>query len=253
MSDSLTRLILRAQGALSRIEPLLPSRYGAPVPGLMDLDEGLPAMQRPPALPEALDTTAEPLAVVAAPVPRPAAATDDPVEPPNPYAIVADMPSRPQVVPDTVPSGEQRTRLRTPAQQPEDDAPAAAPTRIARAATPSPGLRSEPNRPNALAVNVEAGKLAETAVRPTGRTGADQAAQSPPPGRPPIQPMGSAYRPAAEKAMPAPSGRPEVRISIGRVEVHALPPPPRTVRQAPPRRPTVSLADYLARRGGRAP
>ncbi len=69
--------------------------------------------------------------------------------------------------------------------------------------------------------------------------------------RAPIQPtFAQQSRPAQPLQRSAP---PEVRISIGRVEVHAAAPVPAMAplpsRSAPARRPAVSLADYLAERG----
>jgi hypothetical protein len=45
---------------------------------------------------------------------------------------------------------------------------------------------------------------------------------------------------------------PEVRISIGVVEVHATPPRPLPTRPPPARQPSTTLAEYLARRAGRS-
>ena len=57
--------------------------------------------------------------------------------------------------------------------------------------------------------------------------------------------------PPRRKRHAAGAPAPEVRISIGRVEVHAAPPRPSPVAAAPARRPALSLADYLAS-GGKA-
>jgi hypothetical protein len=71
-------------------------------------------------------------------------------------------------------------------------------------------------------------------------------------------------RPSALAALPVASqpaipGRqtqvaaPDVQISIGVVEVHAVPRGPAPKRLTPARRPQLSLADYLAQRNGKTP
>ena len=68
-------------------------------------------------------------------------------------------------------------------------------------------------------------------------------------------PRPSAF-PAMKRELPLPAERnappPTVRVTIGRIEVRAaLPTPPTATREPPrPRRPALSLDDYLKRRNG---
>ena len=68
------------------------------------------------------------------------------------------------------------------------------------------------------------------------------------------RPPGPASGPATHPALPEDPVQPvapEVRISIGVVEVHALPSRALPVRQSPAPRPGLSLSDYLAQRRGK--
>ncbi len=257
MSDSLTRLLLRAQGAPPSVEPLLPSRYAAPEPAPWEQSEPRSEISRPAAAPEALDATGrhpEPAAAISPNAPMTMPAASEPVEPLVSSATTAAAPldappgSR-NVAPAALPP-EQPMLLRTAVQSPEDSSPedsspVIAPVRIARAAPPLSDARHEPTHPaGAFATEIETPDLARMPSRPERMAGPEP--------RAPSSPLRAATNGAAGFTASGFTNA-EVRISIGRVEVHTLPPPPRAVRQVPPRRPTVSLADYLARRGGRAP
>jgi hypothetical protein len=252
MSDSLTRLLMRAQGAPPTVEPVLPSRYAAPAPEpmLWEPSEPLPAIPEPAAMPGVFDVTEErPVAAeVSPPAPKPMPSADEPVEPVVSSAAIASAPSRPGNTPPAEPLPEQPTQLRLPAQPLRSEAPIVVPVRVAY-------IDREPEQPEeAFAVEGSAGNRAAKAPHAVEATAPErQLPNSRPRGASRGAPVsGNARVVAPEDIMPAGPGRPEVRISIGRVEVHALPPPARPVRMAPPRRPTVSLADYLARRSGRA-
>lgn len=82
------------------------------------------------------------------------------------------------------------------------------------------------------------------------RTDQQTAAASPPARL--IRPVEVAQAPPRRAEEPRPSreaGPPPVRVTIGRVDVRAVSPgPPRPVRRAEPRRPALSLDDYLERR-----
>jgi hypothetical protein len=55
--------------------------------------------------------------------------------------------------------------------------------------------------------------------------------------------------PAATQASNANPSEPVVHVTIGRVEIRAVPAPPAPKRAAPTK-PALSLSDYLQRRGG---
>ena len=266
MTDSLSRLVLRAQGRLPVAAPLLPSRFAdaaqdaawgeetgetttptateAPAAAfdapVVQLDQREATQQTSAAAPRQSPTGTIQTFVETAPPPSPDALPQD--VPPvsrqsGPHAV---MPPTIMLQPD-VAQAAVGVQASVEARRGQADAP----RNISRESSP-PADRPPPD--------VARPKVAP----PTGR------AAEPP--LPVSQVPLPALRSAAELTVapeliaarnivaPQRTAAPAVRISIGRVEVHAAPTPVQTAaatppRQAPSRHPTVSLADYLAERG----
>jgi len=238
VTDSLGRLVLRAQGRLPVAAPLLRSRYADE--GRAELAWGeevgettAPTAERPAPRPTVAAALA-PLARGRAPEVSSPSASDvllptvaDVTMPPEPIPARQDrqpaspVAARPVIAAPAISDGA-RTQTSSGAAPP-------APRGLPEAVPPDrPGLTPAPRiaQPSAAAARTE---YARAPIQPT---------------------FAQQSRPAQPLQRSAP---PEVRISIGRVEVHAAAPVPAMAplpsRSAPARRPAVSLADYLAERG----
>lgn len=225
MSDSLARLVLRAQGRLRTAEPLLPSRYETvATPGRA----GTVPLESAGILPTAHDDDRSAL-------PSPNLA---PLRGPSPLARGGNGPR--VLVPERERAegrghepliGAVGTRsLVTPVGQ-ATEAPATrqptAPIDVAPSASPPPTAPWEVPLSEANSPPARQHRHAARPPRPTSGPAAPHPALS----EDPVQPAA-----------------PEVRINIGVVEVHALPSRPSSVRESSTRRPGLSLADYLAQR-----
>jgi hypothetical protein len=272
MSDSLTRLILRAQGKLTApfavAEPRLASLHetDAAANGLAALEwaaEGTVAEDERPEHPATRPSEASPLerapARDAYETGRPsfgpsatavrggrvggaaAAGASAPVQPPS--IAVAD---RPVERPDNE-VAETRVLGNLPAATAPGDAP---PVKAAPQSRDAPrvfaplaaGSRSD-NRPAPRQAPLAAVNAVRTQQASRATPGAAASASS-------RTERAALARPA--RSSDAPDAAPTVRITIGTVEVHAVPPRAPPPRPSVPRRPETSLADYLARRGGRS-
>jgi hypothetical protein len=224
MSGGLARLVLRAQGRVPVAAPLLPSRF-APVPsvaaaadwtGLDTGDEGLPTT--------ATQRTAPP----------------PPARPDPPRSAEADREAPTARPHDAIPSRDPA------AMEPERGAPG--PTRDEPTISPTAPGGTQRTVP-AEAVEPLPATVAD-ALPPWSARAPDAAPplpprrQTEPPAVPPAPPL------ATRVAAPAlePRRLPDVHISIGRLEVHALPARATPARATPARAPRVTLADYLAQR-----
>jgi hypothetical protein len=264
MTSSLARLVLRAQGQLPVAEPLLPSRFEPAGPASATTDplateagSSEPALAPParamrhapqpstgpetPPTPQARRalagqdaTEAEAESPVSVSFLSPADMAPQPVHAPplpstTPFAIEASAavtPGRAQASPSTVPA-----------------APVTAAAPLAEAEQPELTARiavSRP-RPTASGAHFEAESRQPAAHRP--RPAAAAFVPSP-------TEIPSSARPPAPHAAGSPASvrMPDVQISIGRVEVHAVPARAAPVRTAQARRPPLSLAEYLAQR-----
>jgi hypothetical protein len=276
VSDSLGRLILRAQGRLPTVEPLLPSRYAdAQAPAVDWLEQTVDVDASAPVQPDVAGRRAPPelaRSFASRPSPQPrrlpaAPSTGGRIEEQMASARAATGTSEPRVQArlsgrPSIP-GEPGSPLLDPAPGGLPDDPSFSPAvfvaaEVHPAAADRPGM-SEPE-PELLAPAVivsepparqPAAPLTPELI-PQRAFAASAAERLEPPGARglpsrPARPI----RPAADTTQG--SALPEVRISIGRVEVHAAAPRPLPARQSAVHRPTVSLADYLAKRGGKAP
>lgn len=239
MSDSLTRLVLRAQGRLPIAEPLLPSRC-APV-----------------LAPDPDDTAAgETTAVQLLSRSEPQREQLLPRHTQSPLRLPVTSPSVPRRAEWESPPSPEPGAIPPPTLEPirvTRETPAAVPPSFARENQhdDTPSDRRAPGLPS--------GQLERPAPRPASDVLAAETYTPPRPGdRAPELPLRTvrtapqtAVLPPASSGVPLRAVAPEVRISIGTVEVHAAPPRPSPVRPPPARRPTVSLADYLAQRSGK--
>lgn len=270
MTDSLSRLILRAQGRLPIVEPLLRSRYADAVPETAWTEEYL----------ETAALTPSPTAIVV-----PATRVHIPTPRPNvEYATARDTAARPLTrdIPPTVdtPTATQGQRheavpLSFPQELPQaDTAPAFAPAlteALGQPGPPQPPSRhqappTEPMRSGTVLQEVtipasprptvaaalqligEQRRSIPVMERPAAAVRTLNSLQTRPEHPAPVVVPTIPTRPAPGRA----DDTPNVHISIGRIEVHATPPlsvPAAPSRPVPARRPTMSLSDYLADRG----
>lgn len=256
MTGSLSRLILRARGELPVAAPLIPSRYAPSAP------QGT-APPWEPAAEETLwvdraETAASladvaPSAGLAFAAARGAAdrtAAAGPVRPPaaapaldrDETARLPEAVDRPPVL-QAAPNGQPvplETRLDTATaseRRPVDASPPPTPVpaqakgpALAGDASAAPVEDAAPPRPTLLAPSMVSPRAEIRSAIPIRTAGI--APEAPPDVR---------------QGAPAAARPPDVRITIGRVEVHATPPPVTRARVAT-RRPPLSLADYLAQR-----
>jgi hypothetical protein len=283
VTDSLTRLVLRAQGQLPIAEPLLPSRYAPAVmvrmpdweaPAIVEAEApalpttasrtphlGRPAPEHQPSTPQENQTLADAATAPVNPLiegfPGQAEAALQRIEPGRPRAAafadaVGQTPRSAEVVASAVslPAVSSRTGFPEVVDVSRESA-------VGHSAPALPAARASDRLADSSEV---APVLSEPARVPSELT---PSATRPPPGMPPERlwlPNAPARQPANGRAamppdfpvrqtQPAP---PDVQISIGVVEVHAAPPRPAPARPAPARPRQVSLADYLAQRRGRS-
>ena len=269
MTGSLSRLVLRAQGRLPTAEPLLPSRYAVSAPSV---PVEVSAEAESTGTPHVRSERADRFALAIEP---PAARPEMPVGPWRqrlteraegpPRGQESDIASRAPVADGEAAQPEARAHVAL-------ETPHRKPTGILGATSPSPAtesLRSFAVSP-ARAPSLEAQPLTPTTARhpevrprprghardtlsafvPLSVDGSPIASLRADRIRPPSATRPSPLPPISAVHLGTPAA-PEVRISIGCVEIHAAPPRPASTRQAPARRPTVSLADYLAKHEGR--
>lgn len=252
MTGFLTQLVARGLGLadvarprpVSRFEPLGSADASLPSPALPEASAGIetadeavtPAMTRPtprrtqrpqPALSPFDDDAADEPLRPAPPTPRAHPATSAPATP------------APRVTPPTLPAPRLAVEIRG---DESSRANAAPPVPLSVRPTPEPAsLPTVPDAPSVVAPPAP--------MPPTPRPLVERVLVQPeirPLAERPTPPSGAASLPP-----PAPSG-PTVHVTIGRLEVRALPPPtpgrsPRPAEPSPP----VKLDDYLRQRGGR--
>lgn len=260
MTDSLTRLVLRAQGRLPVASPRLASRYAE---AAADAAWG-EHINETVAAPHIAGVRTSPASQTVAPASR-SLTSERTREPSHPQARHGA--SRPIVQT----SAERRLSVASTHIQPQSEhssVRAAVPLgdafpAVARVPAERPPVSPTPMSvqpvmasldPLPMVVTPIDAALAEMAPPEIAQRGENAAPVGPVSEFRPRQT--SAGRETAERQLPdiTPSqgaAAPEVRISIGRVEVHAVPPPAMPVSPRPTRarRPTISLADYLADKG----
>jgi hypothetical protein len=272
VTDSLTRLVLRAQGQLAIAEPLLPTRHEpAGIIGVPDWQAPATFESEAPASP----ATGWRAPRIRAPAPQPeyrpragsAAALVDP--------LVEEVPGQGEPAQQRIEPGRPASRTAVAADQTPGSPEVAA-----------QGISSPNGSPEVVAVSAEVLPRYSAAALPAAPISdrfADHSAVAPslsepagvasdmtpsaPRSAPGIAPerlwlpdaparlpaIGRAAVPADFPVRQMQAAAPDVQISIGVVEVHAAPRRPAPVRAAPARPRQVSLADYLAQRRGRSP
>jgi hypothetical protein len=269
VSDSLGRLILRAQGRLPTVEPLLPSRYAAAqASGVAWAEQTVEVDPLAPAQPAVASRTA----------PRPSPSSENRLSPPDRIGLPAAASMGGRIKGQTPSMRAATGALEPPAQARISGEPSSPPLAVPPGAFPDDPLFAP-----AVVVSAELrptaadrpGMSEPERLAPTEIVSGAPTLQPAPPLTPELIPRRTFALSAAERleprgtpdlpsrpARPSPlapgTGEglapPEVKISIGRLEVHAAAAPrPLPARQSAVRRPTVSLADYLAKRGGKAP
>jgi hypothetical protein len=274
VTDSLTRLVLRARGQLPTAEPLLPSRY-APA-GAAPVPDG-----ESPATLEAEAPASPPTGSRTPRVPAPAAPREY-----GPRADRATAPADPLVkeVPERVPAQQRIEQGRqtphaagfanTTGQTP------GSPELVAQAITSRTGSPEfvEVSPEAQLRHSAPAVAAAPVSNRPADNSGVAQALSEPagaashmtPPAARPASSIATERlwlpdapaRMLADESVAVPpdfpvrqiqAAAPDVQISIGVIEVHAAPPRRPAPARTAPAPPRVSLADYLAQRRARLP
>jgi len=268
VTDSLTRLVLRAQGQLPTAEPLLPSRHepagirGVPdweAPGTFEPEApaspatGWQAPRiRPPAPQQEYRPRVGSAAALVDPlveeVPGEAEPAQQRIEPGRPAprtAVAADQtPGSPEVAAQGISSPNGSPEVVAVSLRHSAAALPAAPIsdRFADHSAVVPSL-SEPAG--------VASDMTPSAPRPAPGNGPERLWPPDAPARLPA--VGRAAVPADFPVRQMQAAAPDVQISIGVVEVHAAARRQAPVRPAPARPRQVSLADYLAQRRGRSP
>ena len=250
MSDFLTRLVQRQAGTLATIQPRIRSMFA-------------PAMDRPapptPDLP-VIDGVAS-----SGEQRQPAEAPRHSIAPMPPLAaflhaqrrIEAPVDEPSVVLPETGARGT----------EPSNESPVVKVTAVPSAAPgegPPVSLRNQIVESDRHAARVFSRDNARPEERRSEATAAQERAITPPPRLveaqqatpmsarvtpPSLVSTGQQGRPGDAAGLTSPE--PPVHVTIGRIEVTALPPPSPPGRKSAARPPSMSLADYLARRQGR--
>lgn len=249
MSDFLTRLVQRQSGTLATIQPRTRSMFA-------------PAGDRPdspmPDLPAIEPATSSGETHQSPEAPR------DSITPMRPLSTALDTQRRVAVPVNASPATLLATGLR-------ESEPPGEPPLVNSVAVPSVDMAKGPPMP----LRNQSVKSDEHASGVSPRDGArlpEQRSQAPagharavtpPPRLVESQHTGSTSRGTAPSSLMAtghqgqrgddagaPSSEPPVHVTIGRIEVTALPEPPVPKRKSPARPPAMSLEDYLARRHG---
>jgi hypothetical protein len=263
MSGGLTRLVLRAQGQLPVAEPLLPSRF-ASVASVQTTTDPLVSETDVPWGEASDETVTSPPRPV--PALRPAQASGEPAEPASlsPQTDAAQSPVQVRPVfavkprtaiaservlasPQAVPARD-AVSVTPPAQSGAEDRNTrseAAPARDAVSATPpaQSGAADRNTRSEAALPARHDASASATTFQPARHSAQPAAAPFVPSPR-----ASTAFALPSIAGQTAPARAPDVQISIGRLEVHAALARAGPVRAAPVRRPSLSLADYLAQR-----
>jgi hypothetical protein len=236
MSGGLTRLVLRAQGQLPVAQPLLPSRFApaataAPIESDTAASWGETHEDSQSPSKDFVPVRAAPPPIVSQPSASSSASRNDPVPitTSSPVPFLAAPPPSPVAAPQA-------------SSPPDITAPRATPTPRAPSLSlgPTTPTAVPPARSESPAATVTSTPLPHREPPPT----APRFAPTPPVASPPPP-----FTPPAIARAPAATHAPDIHISIGRLEVVAAPARTTTpVRAAPARRPSLSLADYLAQR-----
>lgn len=255
MSGYLERLVERVHGRAEVLRPLVPSRFdpgpdAAPKPSASLLERHEETVAAPlPGHPRRARAAADVPAERSAPL-RPLAAADAPGSP--------SQPNPPPVHHGNVPAEAPRQDEQAPAAQRSPEA-AALEERIRRAVaaamdaqeppraaapSPLPALRESDRRESVIEREVRT-----VEVHPDGTMTGQPSPRQPGVALAAPSPLPQRREPAAPRRAPAPAEPgPTVQVTIGRVEVRAV--PPAAPSPAPGRRtgPAISLEDYLHRR-----
>ncbi|WP_410670168.1 hypothetical protein [Amycolatopsis sp. cmx-4-68] len=251
MTDFVHRLLGRPGPAAPPIRPVIASLF-EPRRARAAVDAALPLGE----------VTDSPQATFAVP---PAAAAAAPVVAPSP-SVPRLTPALPAREPE--PPAPRKDGTPVAPEQPEPreegplaaDAPASAHPVTVEVVLPEPArlpaepARTSPERP----AKTRRGGRAATPDMPSPSAPTPFPAEAGPVRAHPVRPVPAAAREPADVPKPprpasrrAPAAEPTVHISIGRVEVKAAPQPaPPPARAESPRRPAVSLDDYLRNRAG---
>jgi hypothetical protein len=252
MTDSLSRLVLRAQGRMAVAAPLLPSRFaGVAAEGGWGEEVS-----------ETIVTTQSPGRTFDPPTPQRQPATQRAEDAAPPMSSDADV---------SPASETARTlALQVPPRQSLPEQPQRAIHAVARPTITDPldatrrfiAAETLSNTPRIVVLEQSHSPepMPSAAVRPAPvPPPIERGLEQPRPVQGNVMPIRSMPEVTAALSRVPPSivprqtdSVPEVRISIGRVEVHAPSAPTApgiAPRQTPARRPTVTLADYLAERG----
>ena len=247
----LDRILARSTEAAAVLQPRTPSRFEPDAPADLTFDEG-PAPFGPESAiaPPGEATAARHLSAPVRGRVDVSARTDPaaarvPVMSDRPRPQAADVPNLAAPAPDslaepvpvrrTVPAAAAASHAPSPDTTP---APAAAPPDVPSGAgsdRPTPGQPGDV-RPAWTASENDL-RLSTPPLSPEARQ---------PPGPPRTQPP---VPPPPVPPPPADAAPPHVVVEIGAIEFRASPPPVRTAPE--PRRPAISLGEYIARRGGR--
>lgn len=224
-----------------------PAAVPAPrAPDASGASRGLPSDL--PARPPRLQPDAEPRS---APPPPPPSETPRGPEPQRSRMAPAQWPAAP-ALPSLLRPPTPSIRFTRP-DQAEDSGAARA------RATSDPGLAS-PGRATPAPEGTSGDVIGDPAAsspdgdRPQARRRLDDAPAAEPPTclRPRLPEPTPERQPKAPRRAAGPPEGPEttVHVTIGRIEILSPPPRPATAARPGPRRPALSLGDYLARRGG---
>lgn len=249
MSDFLTRLVQRQSGTLATIQPRTRSMFApagdrpdSPTPDLLAIEPATSSGEthQSPDVPRESITSMRPLPAsldtqrrVEEPVnASPATSLGTGLresEPPGESPIVKSM-----AVPSVGMAKEPPVPLRSQSVKSDGH-----PTDV----SPRDGARLQERRGQTPAGHARA-------ITPPPRLVESQHTASTPRGIAPSSLMATGQQGQRGDAAGAPSSEPPVHVTIGRIEVTALPEPLAPKRKSPGRPPAMSLEDYLARRHG---